>query len=128
MINDLISREALKKVISDAYEKYDGYEPNDLGRFAEMVDEAIDNAPTVEPYTENDVIEGIRAGYKDGYEAAKAKFERPQEVNCSLCDYFKFSQSFIKNVVEMMLKYNIESVEDLKKELNHIIELLGGRE
>lgn len=53
--------------------------------------------------------------------------ERPTgECNCSHCDYFKFSQSFIKNVVKFMTDYNIESVEDLMKELNHINELLGG--
>lgn len=52
--------------------------------------------------------------------------ERPTEVNCSHCDYFKFSQSFIENVVKFMTDYNIESVEDLMKELNRINELLGG--
>lgn len=50
------------------------------------------------------------------------------ECNCSHCDYFKFSQSFIENIVKFMTDYNIESVEDLMRELNHINELLGGRE
>lgn len=50
------------------------------------------------------------------------------DVNCSHCDYFKFSQSFIENVVKFMTDYKIESVEDLIKELNHINEWLGGRE
>jgi hypothetical protein len=54
--------------------------------------------------------------------------KRPTEVNCSHCDYFKFSQTFIVNVVEVMNDYNIETVEDLMKELNHINELLGGGE
>lgn len=63
------------------------------------IDRIIDNAPTVEP-----------------------------DVNCSHCDYFKFSQSFIENIVKFMTDYNIESVEDLMKELNHINELLGGRQ
>lgn len=44
---DLISREALKKAIDNAYKEYDGYDPNDLVRFAERVDEEIDNAPIV---------------------------------------------------------------------------------
>ena len=61
--------------------------------------ETIDNAPTVE-----------------------------SDVNCSHCDYFKFSQAFIENIVKFMTDYNIESVEDLMKELNHINELLGGRQ
>ena len=53
--------------------------------------------------------------------------ERPQgECNCSHCDYFKFSQSFIENIVKFMTDYNIETVEDLMRELNHINELLGG--
>lgn len=55
--------------------------------------------------------------------------ERPQgECDCSDCDYFKFSQSFIENVVKFMTDYNIETVEDLMKELNHINELLGGKQ
>lgn len=53
--------------------------------------------------------------------------ERSTEVNCSNCDYFKFSQSFIENVVKFMTENNIETVEDLTKELNHINELLGGK-
>lgn len=43
---DLISREALRKAINNAYKEYDGYDPNDLMRFAERVDTEIDNAPT----------------------------------------------------------------------------------
>lgn len=88
----------------------------------------IDNAPTVDTYTEDDVQYAIKEGHQVGYEMAKAKFGRPQEVNCSHCDYFKFSKSFIENVVKVMTDYNIETVEDLMKELNHINEWLGGRE
>lgn len=47
MNDDLISREALKKAIKDVEYNYDGYEPCDLGRFMDKVDELIDNAPTV---------------------------------------------------------------------------------
>lgn len=60
--------------------------------------------------------------------AIKALEDRPTECNCSHCDYFKFSQAFIENIVKFMADYNIESVEDLMKELKHINELLGGRE
>lgn len=46
---DLISRKALKKAIEEVEGNYDGYEPNDLGRFMNKVDDLIDNAPpTVE--------------------------------------------------------------------------------
>lgn len=44
----LIDAEALKETIAKIYIAYDGFNPNDLGRFAERVDELIDNAPTVE--------------------------------------------------------------------------------
>lgn len=81
----------------------------------------IDNAPTIE-----DLSEYSDKLWQKAYERGKA--ERPTEVNCSHCDYFKFSQSFIENIVKFMTDYNIESVEDLMRELNHINELLGGRE
>lgn len=51
---DLISRSALKKAIEEVEDNYDGYEPNDLGKFISKVDELIDNAPTVE-IPENEV-------------------------------------------------------------------------
>ena len=39
----------------------------------------IDNAPTVEPEITNDDIKiAIKQGYNDGYEMARAKFERPK--------------------------------------------------
>ena len=38
----------------------------------------VDNAPTVDAYTEDDVKTAIKEGHKVGYEMAKAKFERPQ--------------------------------------------------
>lgn len=64
----------------------------------------------------------------DSIKDGKPYEERPQDkCNCSNCDYFKFSQSFIENVVKFMTDYNIETVEDLMKELNHTNELLGGR-
>ena len=43
-----IDADALKEVLNKAYFDYDGYDPNDLGRFVERVDEEIDNAPTIE--------------------------------------------------------------------------------
>ena len=38
----------------------------------------IDNAPTIDTYTEDDVQYAIEEGHQVGYEMAKAKFERPQ--------------------------------------------------
>ena len=49
----LIDADALKKAIDDAYREYDGYDPQDLMRFAERVDTEIDNAPTVYPICED---------------------------------------------------------------------------
>lgn len=37
----------------------------------------IENAPTVDTYTEDDVKTAIKEGHQVGYEMAKAKFERP---------------------------------------------------
>lgn len=45
--------DALKEVLNDAYEEYDGYDPHDLRRYAERVDEEIDNAPPIETTIEN---------------------------------------------------------------------------
>ena len=80
----------------------------------------IDNAPTVEDITEDDIKEAIKTGYQDGYDMAKAKYEKPTGIDCSKCDYLKFSKSFIESVVKLMNTYGIESVEDLSRELKHI--------
>ena len=44
---DLISREALAKAIEEVEDNYDGYEPNDLGKFMNKVYDLIDNAPSI---------------------------------------------------------------------------------
>ena len=45
----------------------------------DCIDAIIDNAPTVEPeITNEDIQNAIKQGYKDGYEMARAKFERPR--------------------------------------------------
>lgn len=44
---DCISREALKEAIEEVEDNYDGYEPNDLGKFMNKVYDLIDNAPKV---------------------------------------------------------------------------------
>ena len=67
----LIDADALKKaldwIIDNPYV--------DLDR--EIMEE-IDNAPTVDAYTEDDVKTAIKEGHEVGYEMAEAKFERPQ--------------------------------------------------
>ena len=112
MNDDLISRSALKEAFTEAYAgiTFSLIECNDI----------IDNAPTVEDITEDDIKEAIKTGYRDGYDMAKAKYEKPTEIDCSKCDYLKFSKSFIESVVKLMNTYGIESVEDLSRELKHI--------
>jgi len=73
---DAISREALRKAIEEVEDNYDGYEPNDLGKFMCKVDDLIDNAPPVEVYTKDDMAGAYNEGYVCGNkEAGKA---RPQ--------------------------------------------------
>ena len=74
----------MKAVIDEAYYDYDGYDCNDLRRFAEKVDELIDNAPTV-------LHDNYSMGYQDGVK--KVLSERPQgewiedsgNIACSHC-------------------------------------------
>ena len=68
MNNDLISREALKKAIEEC--KYCGF----YGKLIEI----INNAPTVETYSEEDMCDTTSNGFDIGYDFAKAKYERPQ--------------------------------------------------
>ena len=90
---DLISREALKKAIEEVEDNYDGYEPNDLGKFISKVDELINNAPTVEPICN-------QIAWEQGYESglAQCKSERPKgewlsltppDIRTDTNDYFK---------------------------------------
>ena len=51
----------------------------------------VDNAPTVDAYTEDDVKNAIKEGHEVGYEMAKAKFERPQG---EWIEYFDSSSGF----------------------------------
>lgn len=60
----------------------------------------IDRAPTVEP-----------------------------DVNCSHCDYFKFSKLFAENIAKLMADYNIETYDDLINVINQVkdeLNELGG--
>jgi len=92
MNNDLISRSALKDAIKNQYNLND---PPTLYWWTN-IEKLIDNAPTVEAYTEEDAKQAIKDSFDSGYEMAKIKYERPQgkwitsydTYNvCSLCDY-----------------------------------------
>ena len=54
----LIDADALKKAIEEVEDNYDGYEPNDLGKFMSKVDDLIDEAPTVEPERPKNMTNG----------------------------------------------------------------------
>lgn len=66
----LIDADALKKALDELFEN-GGYDSG-------LVMNLIDNAPTVDTYTEDDVHYAIKEGHQVGYEMAKAKFKRPQ--------------------------------------------------
>ena len=90
MNDDLISRKDIKDHISELMLVYKGVELNNA------IFNAIDNAPTVDTYTEDDVKCAIKEGHQVGYEMAKAKFERPQgkwikEPNGKTTDLYKCS-------------------------------------
>lgn len=68
----LIDANELKKNLHDAYEEYDGYNPSDLMRFAERVDDEIDNAPT--KFDDKAFSDGYTQGTLDAMHA----HERPK--------------------------------------------------
>jgi len=103
MNNDLISREALKEAI-ETYDKFACLPDGKLEPFRNLehpkmfepyvhlrdIRNAINNAPTIEPITNEDINSAINEGFKNGYEMAKVKFERPQgewieKVECRGC-------------------------------------------
>lgn len=51
------------------------------------IEYAVANGKPYEEITNEDIQTAIKQGYKDGYEMAKAKYERPQ-VECKDCKYF----------------------------------------
>lgn len=63
----LIDADAFREQLDRAYEY------TELGEVIEM----LDNAPTVDTYTEDDVQYAIKEGHQVGYEMAKAKFGQP---------------------------------------------------
>lgn len=87
---DAISREALKKAIEEVEDDYDGYEPNDLGKFMWKVGDLIDNAPPVETFTLEDMQNNYDAGADSvigKYDKAKGEWaEFEGGYRCSNCD------------------------------------------
>ena len=70
MNNDLISREALKKTIKEAFDKANLSEYEACVCVCEIYDKEIDNAPTVE-------VDNYSMGYQDG--VRKVLSERPKD-------------------------------------------------
>lgn len=76
----------------------------------------VDNAQTIETYTEEDLKKAIKTGYDDGYAMAKAKYERPQGKWISkgrdsrgYCDCFECSNCgayIYPHCLEKELDYN----------------------
>lgn len=71
MKNDLISRSELKKAVNGFFDNhFKGLVSNELITYAKAVDNAIDNAPTVEPDNEYGAIQ-YSNGFNDGFTTAK---------------------------------------------------------
>ena len=80
-MSDLISREALKEFINEVcfskeWAKYRA-DKGTRGQI-ECILTYIENAPTVEAYTEEDIKQTIKENFDIGYEMAKSKYKRPQ--------------------------------------------------
>ena len=109
----LIDADALKKALDELFEN-GGYDSG-------LVMNLIDNAPTVDTYTEDDVHYAIKEGHQVGYEMAKAKFERPhgeiikelwncRDELCLKCERYKEAW----NGACKDCRYNFENMEKWK--------------
>jgi len=59
--------------------------------------------------------------YDEGLSFCADKIEeRPTEVNCSHCDYWKFSRAIIHGFADLMAAHGIESIEELEEELHRL--------
>lgn len=50
--------------------------------------------------------------------------ERPTEINCSRCAYFKLSKSAIENITKFMFVTRIRTIDELIDELNRVKDAL----
>lgn len=96
MSGDLISREALKKALelTDYNDIYD----------LTMTERLIDNAPTADVVCPECYIR-YSQGYLDG------ATNNPKE--CKACDYYKFAQSCINGIVEIISKNGLTTLDEL---------------
>ena len=78
MNNDLISRSALLKAFSESNHIKETASGLDVMEML-AIKETVDNAPTVEAYTEEDIKRTIKENFDLGYEMAKNKYEKPKE-------------------------------------------------
>ena len=111
MNNDLISREGIRKAVNDCYDsKFKGLVPRELIDYAESVDNLIDNAPTVEVYTKDDMAGAYNEGYMCG--SREAEKARPQGewaqfkcgYRCSNCDDIEvYKPNFCPNCGALMV-------------------------
>lgn len=93
MNDDLISRSALRKAVNDFFDNsFKGIVSSDLIKYAEAVDELIDNAPTVDT-TFREVV-AYECGQKSVEERPKGKWIRTGSIGngnahytCSNCSY-----------------------------------------
>ncbi len=112
MNNDLISRSELKKAIKNLYnETLDG-----IVKFGiEKAYKEIENAPIV------DLWEMRQEATENALKKAEVLYKRPQG-DCENCDFRKFTEKFVDNVVDLMNENGITSIEQLDEILR------GGKE
>lgn len=115
MNNDLISREALKKAIEPYRYATDGV--------FEGISLIIDNAPTVETYTKDDMTRE----YLKGYNACKDMNERPQGERIISVDSEEEARALSKTNPNLMIIFPTNEKEWRQRTTNEeAIEILKG--
>ena len=100
---DLISREQIRKSLNEAFgcesatkygnknaeQQYKSYSTLMLYEIADIVEDCCDNAPTIEA----------------------------PKIGCQSCQYLKFTEQFVENIVKVMIANDITTIEELKKRI-----------
>ena len=100
---DLISREQIRKSLNEAFgcesatkygnknaeQQYKSYSTLMLYEIADIVEDCCDNAPTIEA----------------------------PKIDCQSCQYLKFTEQFVENIVKVMIANDITTIEELKKRI-----------
>ena len=136
MNNDIISRSELKK----AFNKWWGCDDISVT----VVEDLIDNAPTVEQKEFEQILQPIKVNIPEDIKGKLIEeMSKPRKVildesktvqdcivaygdgfesarrlfesKCRDCDFHKFTETFINNTVKVMKKNGIESVEQLSE-------------